>query len=460
MINSCSFTFVLDTNLGHKSSTLPPYPEKKPGQTGSSEARRMEGMTGPPWLDPWENYSLRPPSSGQPANYKPSDHRTTNIQTDPTESIGTVLNSDSSTLINILTSVDPITERKPPLATFLTYGNDVTRSATWDYEDNTFNIPTVFNQNGTSCNSNVVGIGHLVYLYGVAFLVAISILLNGLALAVFRTRGLRRFPFAAYLTAIAFADTISLCSHIPRKWVNVLYIVLGWGEGTTFYDNNTVTCKLLTYFAYVARFLSSWLVVALGSERLRVASGPYRRSRYPTLKSAKQGLLYSGIASILCNAHVLFVWDSYKLPGDDHFSCVPATRSSSISLGLTIGTVVMIVGVPFLIVCGMITIVARNFGSWNVRPRRLNTSVVARALFEKEVTIMVVVVSVTFCLLCMPYLTAWIILLAQHFKTDVPLCRYIDIAAGRDMAEVGFMIIYAIKFLMCIFSGRGVLSRR
>ena len=195
----------------------------------------------------------------------------------------------------------------------------------WNIEESQDGISTVLSSNDTNCISQLVEASHWCYLYGVGFLIIIALLLNGVSLVVFQTKPLRKFPFSVYLSALAITDTIALFGHIPRKWLDILYLYLGWGTGVTFYDSNTVACKTVTYISYGFRFMSSWLLVGLACERLTVSSNPYKPSKFRTMKSARHAIIYCIIASLIFNSHVLFTWKSFRVPNtlDQAHSCVP-----------------------------------------------------------------------------------------------------------------------------------------
>ena len=319
------------------------------------------------------------------------------------------------------------------------------------------------NFNVTICTSELVRIAQFVYLYGIGFLAIAAILLNLLALVIFQAKPLRKFSVSINLSALALIDTISLGSYIPRKWLNDLYMNIGFGDGTTFYDRDTIACKSVTYLAYVFRFVSSWLVVAMICERLVVASNPYKHLKNQTTRMVRHSILYCAISSLIVNAHVLFIWQSVRTsaPGESpRYSCIPIAPSDFISMLLTIATVLSIVGLPFLIVTFLTGMTMRNISSWKVRPRRMSTNAICRALAEKQTTMMVCAVTSVFSFFCVPYVIAWTVLLLQHFVFKVTMCQYVMTAAARDITEVVFLLNYVVKFLVCIFAGRNVLNRR
>ena len=333
----------------------------------------------------------------------------------------------------------------------------------WNIEESQDGINTALSSNETDCVSQLVEASHWIYLYGVGFLIIIALLLNCVSLVVFQAKPLRNLSFSVYLSALSITDTVALIGHVPRKWLNISYLSLDWGTGVTFYDSSTVACKALTFISYGFRFLSSWLLVGLACERLAVSRNPYKPSKLTTMKSARHAIIYSVIASLIFNSHVLFTWKSVPLPGsfDETRSCVPMAPSDFISVALTVTTILTIVGLPFLIIATVTIFTIRNFGSWSMRPRRLSPRAICRALLEKQATSMVVAISTMFCILSVPYTISWIVLLVQHFTaTFTPMCHYVQISAARDISEVGFMFTYAIKFLICIFTGRNVLNTK
>lgn len=340
-------------------------------------------------------------------------------------------------------------------ATIPSTGSDVTYTEARNVTSDVFNI--------TMCSSELVNVSQFAYLYGIGFLVVAALLLNFLSLVIFQAKPLRKFSVSVNFSALAIIDTISLASYLPRKWLNDLYITIGLGEGITFYDSNTIACKSITYLAYVFRFISSWLVVAMICERLVVASNPYKHLKNHTIRMVRHCILYSTISSLIVNAHVIFIWQSVRTsgPGETNkYSCIPIAPTDFISMLLTIATVLSVVGVPFLLVTGVTAVTVRNLSSWKVRPRRMSTNAICKALAEKQATIMVCAVTSVFSLLCVPYVIAWTVLLLQHFVFRVTMCQYVQTAAARDITEVIFLINYVIKFLVCIFAGRNVLNRR
>ena len=182
-----------------------------------------------------------------------------------------------------------------------------------NYDYNDFNAIESFsendtffsNDNDTFCGKDISGLGDKVYLFGIAFLIVVAVLLNGLQFAIFRTKPLRSYSFSVYLSALAVLDSFSLFGHIPRRWMNVLYETLDWGLGVTVYDTNLIACRGLTYFSYISRFLSAWVVVALAAERLIVSKDPYKKSKVRKPKTACQILIGLTIISLALNCRDL-----------------------------------------------------------------------------------------------------------------------------------------------------------
>ena len=319
--------------------------------------------------------------------------------------------------------------------------------------------------NITECgNERVTRASHWTYLYGIGFLLLMAFLLNALALMIFRTKPLKNYAFSIYISVLSVIDTASLISHLPRRWLQDLYMVLGWETSDTFYDSNMYACKSITFLAYVSRFMSAWLVVALISERLTLTSHPYNYKRLRTLRNAKQAVLYIGVSAILLNLYTLVVWQSTTLPGTGEgpvrYACIPVSTSTLVSTVLPVATIVSIVGLPFVLISVLTSATIHNFPAWRVRPRKMSSNAICRALLEKQATVMVSALSGIYAILCAPYAIAVTLDLLQLFIINLSHCQSQTLSATRDITEVIFTINYAIKFLVCIFAGRNVLNQR
>jgi hypothetical protein len=317
---------------------------------------------------------------------------------------------------------------------------------------------TLFFNKTLKCGQALDNLGNHAFLYGLGFLIIIAVLFNGLQFAVFRTKPLRKFAVSAYLSAVALSDSLALFSHIPRRWINVLYQTLNWGLGVTVYDTNKTACRGLTYFSYVTRFTSAWIIVAMAAERFIVSKDPYKRSNIRKPKTALQVLLGIAITSLAINSHVIFTWDI--IPKETGNICAPAHQSEMVSLFLTVLSLLSIVVLPFIITLTLTITMLQNLqtGTWKLRPKKITVSAINKVQFEKNTIYMVSMITGIHCLLCVPFIITWVILLSQHFSPPVNYCKYVKTYAAKDITEIIYMGNCAVKFIFCVFCGSNIIS--
>lgn len=310
------------------------------------------------------------------------------------------------------------------------------------------------------CGGGLDNLGNNVYLYGLGLLIVIAVLLNGLQFAVFRTKPLRKFAFSAYLSAVAVTDSFALFSHIPRRWMNILYQTLDWGLGVTVYDTNRIACRGLTYFSYVARFLSAWIVVALAAERLMVSKDPYKRSKARKPRTAIHLLLGLSVISLVLNCHVIFTWDVVSKENDSLSVCSPSLESEMLSLFLTVFSLFSIVALPFMVTLILTVIMLQNLqnNSWKLRPRKISAMTLNKLQFERKSILMVSLVTGVHALLSIPFIIAWIVMLGQHFSPPEDPCQMLKTYAAKDITEIVYMANCAFKFVFCVFCGTKIVS--
>lgn len=308
------------------------------------------------------------------------------------------------------------------------------------------------------CDPDLDNLGNYIYMYGLGILIIIAVLLNGLQFAIFRTKPLRKYTFSTYLSAIAITDSFSLFSHIPRRWINVLYQMLDWGLGVTVYDTNIIACRGFTYFSYTIRFMSAWFVVALATDRLIVSKEPYRKSKFRKPRCACHALIVMTLISLTVNCHVIFTWGIMR--NGDIGICTLTQQSMEMSLCLTIIYLIGMVGLPFLITLILTVLMLQNVHSntWKLRPRKISISKINNLQLEKKSIIMTSVITGVHCVLSLPFIISWIVIIIQHFHPSANVCQYTKAFAAKDITEVLYMSNCALKFIFCVFFGNNILS--
>ena len=142
--------------------------------------------------------------------------------------------------------------------------------------------------------------------FGCFFLLSLSLLFNGLQIVTFSSPSLRRFAFSTFLITSAVSDFLALLTSLPRRWLSLVYRFFSLDPSNTFYNDDLLSCRTLTYFSYVTRFVSAWNVVALTLERLILAKDPYRKSLLRRSGTAYKQVLSIVVTSCVVNCHVPF----------------------------------------------------------------------------------------------------------------------------------------------------------
>ena len=319
----------------------------------------------------------------------------------------------------------------------------------------------LFAETARCSNSTVVLASRHAYLYGIAAAVLFAVLFNTVMLIALRTEKARRTPCAIYLTALAVSDTLSLVTHLPRKWLQQVFEQFGGGHFKLLflYNNNTILCKGITYLTYLFRFLSSWYLVAMVTDRLYVALFPLQPAKHQTLKSARHIVAYITVFGLLVNCHILVTWKSVKIEHMHTISCVSATKSTIVSFSLITTTVILIVGLPLLVLSCLNLILMRNLSraNWRPRSRMVNSNLICKSVIERKASLMTLVISCCFAVLCIPYAISWTALLVEHVIVEISICQYMERIALKDLTEAIHMLNYCIKFIIVVFTGKNVI---
>ena len=321
--------------------------------------------------------------------------------------------------------------------------------------------------NTTECARNVAALADWIYLYGFAILLPVAVLLNGLQCAVFVAGALRRYAFSMFLVAAAIFDLLALLSHVPARWMSLVYDVCGRDAFSTLYNTNVVACRAITYVNHATRFASSWTVVALAVERSIVSKDPYRKSLLRRPGTAYKQILMILGTSLVLTCHVVFTWN--LVPRNDVAECALDVSSQELSTFLTVVNLILVVAMPNFLTCILTVMIAQNLHGkiWKVRPRNLSKQIIAKILLERQAGVMVAFITGVYALLSLPYTVSWLMLLAQRFThaadkavASSSSCAHARTLAATDISETLYMVNYAVKFAFCLFCGLDVVGHK
>ena len=169
-------------------------------------------------------------------------------------------------------------------------------------------LVSTFNDQGLYLNWNTWRTIHSIVLVA-------GIIGNSLAFCVCMRKDNRRRSFMLYLAALALFDTI--CS------LHYLVLVLNYVPSFS-WGNPKVYCKLTGYIFDSAKYISSWLIVAISLERTISTKIPHHVARISSQTFGIKTISAIIITVLIFNIHILFGWTGetnglviwcYTIPG-------------------------------------------------------------------------------------------------------------------------------------------------
>ncbi|CAI4223642.1 unnamed protein product [Auanema sp. JU1783] len=174
------------------------------------------------------------------------------------------------------------------------------------------------------------------YLFYVPFCVIVGLFGNGMVwILIKNNRNLSKLPTNIYLLNLAFVSSFFL-----------VFLLFFWIEDAfeiNIFKSTTFSCKINTFFAHVSDFVSVWLIVLVGSERLILLQW---KTRSLTKERARSHIIILLIIAMLFNSWILAVAD--LKPGTEF--CDINSNYGYIYDIMTIFEMVFCIGLPSLII--------------------------------------------------------------------------------------------------------------
>ena len=292
-----------------------------------------------------------------------------------------------------------------------------------------------------------------VHLYCMPFLIITGVVLNSVNFVAFRTSTMRLYATGVYVCALAVIDSTALASHVPRRWLNALYSAVGWGRRVTPYDTVDAACKTLTLLAGAAQFASAWTMVAMAAERASVAVHPYRVTQLRQAPAATVIVVLLAVAGTAVNCHVVVTWHSVG------GTCQPRSGPVLVTAAIFVAEALAFT-VPVALLAALAAVAVRGVvvGGRTDRRRRLGVELAARLRAERRVTVMVVWMSAAHVALAVPRVATWATRMYLAFVPDSCSWDRQRADAADSVAELIFVVIYVIKFIICFAAGRDVIG--
>ena len=214
-------------------------------------------------------------------------------------------------------------------------------------------------------------------------------------------------------------------------------------------------CGTVYFLRYWGQLVSAWLTVAITIERFISVTYPLRANRISTLRTTHVAVasIYIVGAAITC-----FPYWTLQIDKSEHFPwCGYANRKEFETWNwITIRTVTLIL--PSVIILTFTGFIIRSLQKI-VRCRKelmqKTTANVKKAVLERQLTFMLIAVSVTFLALRLPYMLMYYVFNYRHelFGYPVDIWTSHRLRVAMDTCDVMSTVNYAINFFLYCLTG-------
>ncbi|KAK2168707.1 hypothetical protein LSH36_15g20017 [Paralvinella palmiformis] len=270
---------------------------------------------------------------------------------------------------------------------------------------------------------------------------------------------LRQTASGLYLISLSLADTIFLFGDFLR-WLNSGQ--KPFNIDIHFMDVSQFACKLIYFLRYGGKLTSSWLTVAITTERLLLVACPLKHPRISTPHKTRMTI---AAMFVVCFLFASFPFWSVDLAVRHREIICVIDDVFWYELGswfaLRIGSLLL----PGAIVCVMTGVIIyfmthaqqrrmRKLSS-RLAVQRQNTTERTKMALEKQLTMMLVMVAIAFLVLRLPYTVTYYM---NEYKEEIwPTASkwfYYRIYAANKMADTLATLNYAINFFLYYFCGK------
>ena len=270
---------------------------------------------------------------------------------------------------------------------------------------------------------------------------------------------LRQTASGLYLISLSVADTIFLFGDFLR-WLNSGQ--KPFDVDVYFMDVNQFACKLIYFLRYGGKLTSSWLTVAITSERLLLVACPLKHPRISTPYKTRMTI---GITFVACFLLASFpLWSvGIRFANMEIYCGIEDHVWYEVGswICLRIGSLLL----PGLIVCVMTSVIIyylthaqqrriRKLSS-RLAVKRQNTTERNKMALEKQLTMMLLMVAIAFVVLRLPYTVTYYL---NEYKEEIwPTASkwfYYRVYAANKVADTLATTNYAINFFLYYFCGK------
>ncbi|KAK2148536.1 hypothetical protein LSH36_492g06049 [Paralvinella palmiformis] len=327
-------------------------------------------------------------------------------------------------------------------------------------------VDVAINRTGSSSVLPDFALPRTIHFLSIGIIIPIGLFFNTLSFVVFATsRSLRKSTTGHYLLSLAVADSVFLIGEFLR-WLNTPNMQ-HLGIYIHFMDTNDLMCRLIFFVRYVSKLASAWITVAITIERFLTVVYPLRVARISTPTSAKLTIGLVWLCSLLMGMFPL--WTVAVLPYDQYpFSACLISNEHLYNIfnwiSLRVGSLLL----PGFLMLVFTILIGFYLGrAKDIRLRKLSSAGGGGAtgssgtgrrrkvcLLERQLTIMLLAVAVSFIIFRLPYTVAFYM---NHYKTVIFLGidiwgRY-RVYFAYKMTDIFVSLNYASNFFLYCWCG-------
>lgn len=320
-------------------------------------------------------------------------------------------------------------------------------------------------------------IGLEVYAYVTPFIILVGLIGNGVSMAVFASRALRKLSASLYLAAISLSDTMVLLTYVLLDWLN--RGLRQWpGEPQLPVVNVFGVCQSFLYFSYLFRFVSVWVLVVFTMERYIAACRPLHRRIICTKTFGRRAILtICGVASLISLYKPLLsgLFQPRSVQDDSTFGLYAPTNSqydqpkpqnatlagdmtqeictrnpdyprTNFTMEVIYG--LLITAVPFVIIAVFNMLILRTIMQRDANIRKFKIAFKDNRI-RWEFTVTLLAVSSSFICLNLPYFVTW----CQQFRQTTNASVSSQMRDQLYITRTIFYLNYCVNFFLYCLSG-------
>ena len=283
------------------------------------------------------------------------------------------------------------------------------------------------------------------FAYFTPIILIVGLFGNGLSLAVFTSKAMRKLSASTYLAALSTSDICTLIFYVFIEWLRRGLVHISPASRVTFLDTNGI-CQCLLFLSYVSRMMSSWLIVIFTVERYIAVCHPLKSFK----RGARRLILSLFLTSCFLVMYKPILSESRTMRG--RTAC--ASKPDFITMSFVLDSIfaVLITFIPFIIITLLNLLIIRTLFLRNYRHRDLNSR---ESPIRLEFTLILLAISFFFVAFNLPYFSIWCrnflhhrVLIVDSMATDIDYWNGVLI-----ITRTIFFMNYCVNFFLYSITG-------